>query len=562
MIPRRVILLLATTSVALVAAAAGCNLILGTGYQVGSADAAAQPDGVSPDGVAGDACVSNPQNKSGLESACTNAACQPFDNPTRNTRCDGGVACPALPTPDAGGSEAASAADAGASDAADAGHPSDAAPGPEAGPPDAGADSGPVYPSCSTLTQGPKGGAFPQPVVYATGSTAIQPYMARVAQVLETLGIGSLVYLGAGSCLGVQAMLTGQPLQAIGPTATYYDSVPDPSSGNVQSGTCAVDSLTPSADLGISDVFPTTCVPTLATQGGLPNNLHDFFGPVQVMEMVVPSGSHQTSISAEAAYMVWGFGAQSGVTPWNDVSLLLQRSATSGTQNMISAVINVPPGQWQGVHNGSSTSVLTAITNVASGKNIDGGASNNPNAVEETMGILASDVADSNRTYLKPLALQDVGQSCGYYPDSTAASFDKQNVRDGHYPIWGPSHLIAGVNGDNEAKASVKTLIDAMNGQNTQVAATLDIVQFYAKSHIIPTCAMHVQRAQDGHEYEPYAPSTSCSCYYDLQATGNTSCVPCSSDADCKSAPGGATTCVTAFGVQHVGYCEPPGTAQ
>jgi hypothetical protein len=351
-------------------------------------------------------------------------------------------------------------------------------------------------------------------------------------------------------------------LAAIGTTATYYDPVLD-SSGDVQQGTCAIDNDTEIADLGISDVFPTTCIPSLATSGGLPNNLHDFFGPVQVMELVVPASSSETSISDEAAYMVWGFGSNSGVAPWTDAAFLLQRSASSGTQNMIGATIGLSAALWQGVPNSTSGKVLAAITNVANGKGIDGGPTSDPNAVGKTMGILASDVADSNRQYLKPLAFQDVGQPCGWYPDSTASSFDMANVRDGHYPIWGPSHLIAysDANG-NPTNASVATLIAAMNGQNAQVLATLDIIQFYAKSHIIPTCAMHVQRAQDGHDYQPYAPSTSCSCYYDLEATGQTSCVPCKTDSDCMTAPGGATTCVTAFGMPPVGYCEPPGTGQ
>ena len=112
----------------------------------------------------------------------------------------------------------------------------------------------------------------------------------------------------------------------------------------------------------------------------------------------------------------------------------------------------------------------------------------------------------------------------------------------------------------NEINPAVKTLVDAMNGQNTQVLSTLDVIEFYAKSHIVPTCAMHVQRTDDGHGYQPYAPVTSCSCYYDLQATGQSSCLSCSKDSDCASAPGEATTCVNVFGIPPVGYCEPPGT--
>jgi hypothetical protein len=279
------------------------------------------------------------------------------------------------------------------------------------------------------------------------------------------------------------------------------------------------------------------------------------------MEFVVPAASSQTTISAEAAYMVWGYGSASGVSPWTDENFLLQRSATSGTQNMIGATIGLNPALWHGIKNGTSTSVLSAIQNVAAMRAIDGGPGSDPQAVEKTMGILASDVADTNRQSLHPLAFQDVGQTCGWYPDSHADAFDKTNVRDGRYPIWGPSHLIvyADPNG-NPTNASAKTLTQAMSGAYAPVNATLDVVQFYAKSHVIPTCAMHVTRSSDGHDYAPYSPPISCSCYYDLETTQQTSCVSCTTDADCTNAPGGASTCVTTFGLPPVGYCEPPGS--
>jgi hypothetical protein len=555
--------LLGSALAALVAAApVGCNLLLGGGYVVGASDGSVGPgDGtVGDSGVdaaqdtsdaAPDACPSNPQTKQQLESACTGSTCEPFDNATRNTRCaEAGTACPQVTAPLEAGMPEAAPAEAGVDDGST-----------DDGSTDAGSDAAQLDSgiSCFALQHGPAGGQLPQPIVYATGSTAIQPYMARVAQVLESLGIGSVVYEGAGSCFGVNAMLTSAtlPLSAIAGTATYYDSSLD-ANGEVQSGTCVIDDPTRIADLGVSDVFPTTCDPQLAAQGGLPNNLHDFFGPVQVMEMVVPATSTQTSISAEAAYMVWGFGSDSGVAPWTSEPFLLQRSASSGTQNMIAATIGLPASLWQGTPNATSGALLAAIENVAKGDDIDGGPGD-PSNVDKTMGILASDVADSSRQYLKPLAFQDVGEPCGWYPDSTQTSFDKNNVRDGHYPIWGPSHLIAysDTNG-NATNPAVATLIDAMNGTNSQVLATLDIVQFYATSHIVPTCAMHVQRAQDGADYQPYAPPVSCSCYYDLQATGQTTCTKCTTDASCTNAPGGATSCVT-FGIPPVGYCEPPG---
>src|SRR5579859_3131169 len=138
------LLLLAATLALGAAGPAGCNLILGTGYVVGGEDGSAPgQDAASPDGPAGDdapagdgptvdapvdTCGTNPQTKSQLESACTGASCQPFDNASRNTKCrDGGTVCPAVAPFDAGTPET-SASEAGVPDAG----------GSDGGPPDGG----------------------------------------------------------------------------------------------------------------------------------------------------------------------------------------------------------------------------------------------------------------------------------------------------------------------------------------------------------------------------------------------------------------------------------------
>ena len=295
-----------------------------------------------------------------------------------------------------------------------------------------------------------------------------------------------------------------------------------------------------------------------------------FSGPVQTMEFVVPVTSTQSSISNEAAYMVWGFGAGSGVAPWTDPSFLLQRSATSGTENMIGAAINLPPSAyvWSGVKNASSTNIVTDITNVNKMHFIDGGSGSIASERGRVRwGILASDVADANRQVLKPLAFQDTGRIV-----RLVSGLDPELLRQAERPgrslpnLGTFSIFIAYVDTNgNPINANVKTLIDALNGENTAVLATLDVVAFYASSHIVPTCAMHVARASDGQDYSSFAPPTSCSCYYDLKATGQvdpTECVSCTKSSDCVSAPGGKTQCVTSFGIPPVGYCEPPGTAQ
>ena len=169
----------------------------------------------------------------------------------------------------------------------------------------------------------------------------------------------------------------------------------------------------------------------------------------------------------------------------------------------------------------------------------------------QTIGILVAGSADPNRSTIRVLAFQDQDQSCGYYPDSTATAFDKYNVRNGHYPIWGPSHFYNRVNGSVPLKPNAQTFINDLSGITPLPG--VDLLALYAQNRVIPLCAMHVQRMSDGANYTPYTPSTSCNCYYDAQAIGQTSCKTCSGPTDC---PASAPAC-NKFNNQPMGYCEP-----
>src|SRR5258708_2800002 len=164
--------------------------------------------------------------------------------------------------------------------------------------------------------------------VYIAGSSAVKPFFAEIAKILVTEAPPvTVVNSGQGSCTGVSAILEGTPVS--GPF-TYWDSF-----GAEEACTSSVPVI---ADIGASDVFAQTCA---RLPGGLPNNVGDFLGPVQTMTFVVPKTSTQQSISAEAAYYVYGFGADSGAEPWTNESLIFQRDALSGTQRMVAAAIGV-----------------------------------------------------------------------------------------------------------------------------------------------------------------------------------------------------------------------------
>jgi hypothetical protein len=271
----------------------------------------------------------------------------------------------------------------------------------------------------------------------------------------------------------------------------------------------------------MSDVFASTCV---NLPGGLPSNVADFVGPVQTMTFVVPAASKERSISAAAAYNVFGFGPDSGVAPWTTKSLIVHRDASSGTQRMIGVALGVPADRWAGTPVPSSGALLSTLTSAA-----PGGAA---------IGILAADVAQDNRASLTVLAYQHFDQTCGYFPDHDVTTNEKINVRDGHYEIWGPLHLLSrvGVNG-LPLSAGAGDLIGYMAGTKAAPPG-LDLVTVEAQHHVIPRCAMRVNRVQEMGPMSSYAPVGACGCAYEKAANGATSCKACQTDRDCPtSAP-------------------------
>jgi hypothetical protein len=356
-----------------------------------------------------------------------------------------------------------------------------------------------------------------------TGSSAAKPFLAVIAQYLGSQSEMTVIYQSQGSCVGVDAVLNGTKMAGV---ANYWD----PSQPNVSIGiqNCDLDAGGQKADIGISDVFATTCY-TLPQ--GLPNGVTDSFGPVQAMAMVTSSASSEKSISSDAAYFVYGFGNDSGIGPWTDVNFILQRSATSGTQNVIAEGIGMPANKFLGAKNSSSDAMLAALL----------AAFQQPDGPAKTIGLLAADYADTNRSKLSVLAFQDVGQTCGYYADSSPTSLDKQNVRDGHYPLWGPMHLLT-----RDPSALAQKLVNYLGG--VIPLQGLNLIQLYVDSHVVPLCAMHVTRSSDGGPVSPYPTSTPCSCAFEVQATGTTTCKACTSGAEC---PTESPNC-------SFGYCEKP----
>ncbi len=494
-----------------------------------------------PAGFHGLGCIScKPTDIFSLENACTDATCTPFVNSFRLPQLGSDGSLPTLPASmlvgtggaAAGGSGGrfGGAGDAGSTGSGEAGGANLGDAG-SSGAGDAPQQTGGAAPSpsrpgipCSTLSA--KG-----TVVYVTGSSAVKPFLQQVAQQLSTGSNTYIVYTATGSCIGVDAILNSTPMTSgppPAPAAFYWES----SSSSGQE--CYLPAAGVQADIGISDVFAQTCpgfeLANLEAQG-----IRDAHGPIQTMTFTVPANSVHTEISAQAAYFVFGFGKDGGVmdptgtTPiWNDENFIFQRKGSSGTQAMIAAAIGVAPTRWKGkLH---STSDDVALNLQAAGAKQE--------TASKAIGILAADYIETKnlRAQLRALAFQDSKQTCAVYPDSTPNARDKRNVRDGHYPIWGPLHLLYKGDGatTDAARQSKSDILGYLSGTKT-LPNGVKLIDVYAQSGLVPECAMSVTRSKDGGNIVPFSPPSPCSCLYEAKATGTTSCKPCVVQGDCQA---------------------------
>lgn len=360
-------------------------------------------------------------------------------------------------------------------------------------------------------------------VIFITGSTNLPPLIKAVQPLLAA---GTTPYVAVfapqTSCKGAAAILDVDTTKHVvknvaNNNAFYYDT-----SGTQQF--CALDTNGNTVDVGESDVFPSSCGYASVA------NTADYIGPVQAITLVVPSASTQTVISAEAAHLVFGAGGNNGrAAPWSDPRYYFTRSSGTGTTQIVARTVTVDPTMVWGIDRLSATNL------VASMEAID------PSVAENVIGLLSSDFADRGRANLRELAFQQHGQSYGYLPDSNPDRFDKANVRDGHYPIWGAIHFLAPTtNGVPSQGAS------ALITQFTLPKLDPQLVSAIIDSGFVPSCAMSVNHTSELGPLIAFKPAFRCGCFYDQKVNGKSSCSACVGPSDCASS---APKC-------NYGYCE------
>jgi hypothetical protein len=361
----------------------------------------------------------------------------------------------------------------------------------------------------------------------------------------------TIVYVPNGSCTNLANMYATPTKFPVG-TAGGPFFIPADTTFDVTAKTACPCSLpapnTLQSDMGITIVNPDN-VSCPTNPANPPAGLKVTKGPVQGMTFVVPfdsgtmAGSSQKAITAEEAYLVLGLGANgSQVPPWSDINYIYGRPSSKGTQISIGANIKVPAAKWKLVQD--TNHLIDQSSTMAS---TIAGLTGDPNA-EKVLGILGTEIYDKNRAKIHALAFRAFNQLHAYWPDSKLSTFDKQNIRDGHYVLWSYVQYVA----PTTPKPEVQLIIDSLTGAATDVKynngtanVDADPMDDVIASGLVPICGMKVQRqAQEGGDLSPYQPTAPCGCYFDSKATGASSCTPCTS------------TCSGAGQVCRRGFCE------
>ncbi len=363
-------------------------------------------------------------------------------------------------------------------------------------------------------------------VVYLQIGDTQQPLIKELARALRdnTANPTTLVYVTSGSCVNIQAIYADTPIT----TNLLY--VPSTAENAGWTPAMAALPCTPPTGGAIADIANSNVFISACDTNPVPADIAVFNGPVQAYVMAVPEASTQSAITAEEAYFVFGFGQAGMITPWDDESQMQGRTNSKST--LLSWAYNlgvVPVTKWKGIRHDSSTMVVNALR-----------GSTTP---EKAIGILGAEVYDQFRNELDVLAFRGFGQWAAYFPDSSASSLDKQNVRDGHYTVWSPTVYLTRQTGAVIDNVRAKYVIDLILGRTVTPTPNFNATNVVMHNGLVPDCAMKVQRASEGGNLSSYTPAEDCTCYFESQ-TATTSCATCSP----------TTACAT--GVCRNGFCE------
>jgi hypothetical protein len=410
-------------------------------------------------------------------------------------------------------------------------------------------------------------------VIYGSGGSATTATLGRIASYLAGLPASeriTVVYYDPGACSGYEQFLNNELFAIPNNTATIKYWIPStsgsPTTAVERTCTLAEPRKLDFSHMGNPHEF---CGFTSQLPAGYPEDpiTSTVFAtapaPIQTLNIIVDKDSSQTSISAEALYYLFGFGAGPstidgqafpGIAPWTNQAHVVVRPPTAFVHQILSDAVFGTSRQFYddpGV-NGQGDGALgtgrygfRASTN---GQVVSQVALYGNTSAETGIGYVSGSAAETQaaRNSIKTLAYQHYDQTAGYLPDTNDAIADKANVRNGKYHLWSPGHFYTRAAPDAavDGRGELVDYDDVRDGDGEPNEALTRFLRWFSTSENedvlrrvilagdIPQCATTVTREGLLGAISSVAPPDPCSGFFLSIATGSSSGA-CGSDEEC-----------------------------
>lgn len=397
--------------------------------------------------------------------------------------------------------------------------------------------------------------------IYLHGTTAVKPLIAALGARLAALPNNpyTLLYQQVDACNAVESVIANPPGNISGRGAPhFYSLAPTPQNPNAyRDDTCSLNSATIiNADVALADVYFSSCPSSIYVPGSVrdvsdPSSSSapavDYLGPTQAMVFITASSNFTSQyLLLEEMQDILACGSCARIYPYVDHAQLNLYDAEGGFTNGIPLMtyhcLNVPVTYYPKSSN-CGTFIKTSFYPEPEITIMDKVArSITPTAA---IGFISGENYDEHRDTLKSLAIVGPGQTAGrkaYLPDSDALARDRHNVRDGHYVIQGPLHMIASAGADNvPTRPMAQRFVNWMRGKPGmpgEAPLPFNIIDVFAQTGVVPECAMKVIRETECGPFKPYIDPAPCGCYFESQATGlsvPSGCIPCQASTECSN---------------------------
>ncbi len=392
---------------------------------------------------------------------------------------------------------------------------------------------------CSNLPDEPAGAPIAK--IYIESGDTQEPLVKKLGKLLVGSSAGKLriLYRNRPTCAIAKDLFNGATMQTAtdGTTPRPVKYIPVDPAQDAQ--VCTVPdapALGEPIKLGIGATYITSC-------SGLPSQpatIGVLDGPVQSYGFITHKQSSQVAITAEEGYLAFGFPEGTGeAAPWTVQNLRFKRSDTASTTLTMSSAVRIRPAtKFLATLPQPSDTSLNLIGSVGAQTSFDA-----------VIGVLGTELFDQHRddaSNIKLLAFKGFDQRFAYYPDRDNTTFDKQNVRDGHYLPWSPTPYLGAISGGALVDPDARRIYELVLGARPASEDVDGLAQVVA-SGLVPRCAMKVTRTGDGADLSVYDDPAPCGCSFEKNVkNGATTCSTCVGT--------GTSTC--GAGTCRLGFCE------